>query len=99
MPHLKATILLLPALLLVAGCVTPGSKKEMRYFPTSPTKTQDDLLKARLQCFNELQKKTPKPECGAVDTCLADRGFLKSETGALQIPEGSTLDCQEPEKK
>jgi hypothetical protein len=98
------TLIATASWLLLAGCVT----SQPRYF--APGKTEQDLLKARMQCFAELQKnpalvrkgdaradKPALPGCGALNACLATRGFLKAEEGNVELPKGATLQCEDPE--
>lgn len=88
----------------ISGCVT----SQPRYF--APGKTDQDLLRARLLCFAELQKnpamnrkadarsdRPALPTCGALNACLATRGFLKADEGNVELPKGTILQCDDPD--
>jgi hypothetical protein len=87
-------IVMVAAVGLLAGCVTTGSSQG-RYFSASGT--QEQMMKARSECMAEAKKGNggAKLSCGAVDSCMVSRNFLKSEKGNLVVPEASAPDCEE----
>jgi hypothetical protein len=102
--QLQAVVVPLIALLMLEGCVT----SQQRYY--APAKSEQDLLKARLQCFSEIHKSAGKApsknnaaatpaktavDCGPVNACLAAKGFLPSEKGNLALPDGASLECND----
>lgn len=102
---LKLLLSIVAASTLV-GCAIPPPQPVKFY--SSNGASMDKFLSDRYACYQETQQRISSagvnqfggssnsqviPSCGAFSACLAARGYILSDKGNLEVPQGAIISC------